>query len=818
MNTESTSPPKGSFVSRFILKPLVFLAGIAFAFLLLGILAVQLTWTSLPDLKAMTEYRPRLPVFIYSADKVLLAEYGDERRNVLNLREIPEVMRHALLSAEDDSFYQHGGVDWMGVGRAVLANLTTGAKTQGASTITMQLARNFYLSSEKKFTRKFYELLLTYKIEKNLTKDQILELYMNQIYLGHRSYGFAAASRTYFGKPLSEITLAEAAALASVPKSPSRTNPRSNLKATIVRQHYVLNRMLQLNYITKAQYDQAMAEKLVVRNMAQDEQQEKVALHGQYVAELARQLMHTQYGNNLYGRGLRVYTTVHSDEQKAAYDAVRRGLLNYTRKRAYTGPAAQLDLPAGLENDSLKMSEFLQSMHEKHPDSGDLLSAVVLSASPNKVVVMRNPGKPIDLTGESLNYAKRSLSSKASASRIIKRGSVVYLEKLRSGAWGIINIPIVQSALVAISPEDGAIKAMIGGFDFNLGDFNRVTQAWRQPGSTFKPFIYAAGLERGITPETQISDQPFFLSARQTGSKPWTPKNAGNSYTASQTFRQGLYKSKNMVSIRVLEAVGPDFASSFVSRLGFDMDRQPPKGAYLTMALGAGSVTPLQMATAYSIFANGGYRINPYLIDYVEDINVPNGQKPIVIMKTSPAKAGDEKNRVMDPRTAYVMNDILRGIVRSGTARAASSLGRPDVAGKTGTTNRSVDAWFVGYTPKLVAATWLGFDQPTSLGDRETGGGAALPIWLDFMRKALVNVPVVPVGKMPDGLVKSGENFYFKEFPQGKAVATIGNISAAPSSETGKAYNPYKPSSPSSDPIGNLIQSFNPTGGPPIRF
>lgn len=822
--TKDSSTPKsrGSFFSRFILKPFTFLAGVGVCFLLLGILAIQLTWTSLPDLKAMTQYRPRLPLYIYSADKKLIAEYGDERRNVLNLREIPVIMRHAILAAEDDSFYTHGGVDWMGVGRAALANLVSGAKAQGASTITMQVARNFYLSADKKFTRKFYEVLLTYKIEKNLTKDQILELYMNQIYLGHRSYGFAAAARTYFGKPLSEVTLAEAAALASIPKSPSRTNPRTNLKATIVRQHYVLNRMLALKYITQEQYDQAMAEKLVVHEAksANDSKEDQIATYGQYIAETARQLMYTQYGDNLYGRGLKVYTTVHSDDQKAAYDAIRTGLLAYTRRKPYTGPAAQLTLPDGIENKPEELDKFILEMREQHPDSDNIIAVLVISASKNKVVAVRSSSERFELTGDALRLARRSLADNISPSRKIKRGSVIYLEQIK-GRWSIINLPIVQGALVALDPSDGAIKAMMGGFDFNFGKFNRVTQAWRQPGSTFKPLIYAAGLERGLTPETQISDQPFVLDSKYTGGRPWRPKNAGNSYAASLTLRQGLYKSKNMVSIRILEAVGSDYAFKFISRLGFDPQRQPPKKAFLTMALGAGSVTPLQMASAYAVFANGGYRVNPYLIDYVQDINTSNG-RAVTIMQAQPLKAGDEKNRVMDARTAYVMTDIMRGVARFGTAAKASAiLKRTDIAGKTGTTNRSVDAWFAGFTPKLVAIAWMGFDQPTSLGAGESGGGVALPIWINFMSKALKNIPVTPPGKLPAGLSKVGNNFYYKEFPPDKAIASVGLSgvgSFGDGSGSAGSGTPITTKPRGNDAIGNLIQSLNPTGGPPIRF
>lgn len=810
MTKKSPSSRHNSF-ARFILKSLAFFAGLGVCLLVLFTLAVQLTWTSLPDLKAMTDYRPRLPLHIYSADKVLLAEYGEERRNVLNIQEIPLVMRQAILAAEDDDFYSHGGVNWMGVARAAIANLTSGAKTQGASTITMQLARNFYLSSQKKFTRKFYELLLTYKIERNLSKDQILELYMNQIYLGHRSYGFAAASRTYFNKPLSEISLAEAAVLASLPKSPSRVNPRNNLKATLQRQGYVLTRMLNLGYITQEQYQQAKAETIHARPIAKTDEELKGTKYGQYVAELARQLMYSQYGDDVYGRGLNIYTTINSTDQKAAYDAVRAGVLAYTRRKPYPGPAEQLDLPEGIENDPDKMQTLIQSVREKHPDSDGLLTAIVLSASPTKVVLMRDAGKPIDISGKGLNNAKRALVGKSKPERTIRRGSVVYIEKIE-GYWSIINLPIVQGALLSMDPNDGAIKAMIGGFDFNLSDFNRATQAWRQPGSTFKPFIYAAALERGITPETVVSDQPFFLPASKTGGKPWQPKNYGNKYTPSQSMRMGLYKSKNMVSIYLLEAIGPDYARQFVERMGFDLQKQPPRGAYLTMALGAGNVTALQMANSYSVFANGGYKVNPYLIDYVEDKNFPDG-KVMTIMKARPLKAGDEANRAIDPRTAYVMNNLLRGVATSGTAASSRSLGRSDLAGKTGTTNNSFDAWFAGYTPKLVTVTWLGFDQPTSLGTRETGGGAALPIWKNFMAVALKDIPQLPLGEPPEGLIQHNGNFYFSEFPPGVAITSVGL-------DSHRSFNLQEsvPIQGGSDAIGHLLESFNPTGGEPIRF
>lgn len=816
---EPTSVRPLSWLTRVILKVIYFAIGIGICGAICITLIVMLVWPNLPDLKAMTDYRPRLPLRIYSADKNLMAEYGEERRNVLHINEFPDTMKHAILAAEDDNFYHHGGVDWSGVGRAVLANVSSGGKAQGASTITMQVARNFYLTSEKSFLRKFYELLLTYKIEQKLTKDQILELYMNQIYLGYHSYGFAAAAHTYFGKPVSELTIGEAAILAGIPKAPSAYNPRRNIKRATARQHYVLGRMLELGYIDQAQYDEAMKEPIQVArsNPEDDDSDKKYNLHGAYVAELARQLMYTIYKDDVYARGLNVYTTINSRDQYQAYKAVRSAVLTYTRNHPYPGPAGSVDLPDGVENDEDKMGGIIDEVHNKYADSDEILSAVVLSASDSKVVVMRDIGQVYELTGDELKNAKRSLGSKVPADKRIQRGSVVYIEphkmKDKTG-WSIINLPSVEGALVALDPTDGAIKSLVGGFDFRHGLFNRVTQAWRQSGSTFKPFVYAAALERGVTPETNVSDQQFVLSSKQTGGKPWTPKNYGNRYYDSRTMRQGLYQSRNMVSIRVTEAAGPEFEQEFVSRFGFDMSKQPPKGAYLTMALGAGNVTLLQMASGYGVFANGGYLINPYLIDRVEDTS---GE---LIMKAQPQKAGDEKLRVIDPRTAYVMNDLLHGVATSGTAaRTTRILGRSDLHGKTGTTNKSMDAWFVGYTPKLVGVTWMGYDQPTTLGSRATGGGLSMPIWIDYMKTALKDVPVVKPPKMPDGLTKEGNNFFYKEYPKGKAILNLGTGGSATGS-SGSGSSAPQPASPTqqNNPVGNAIDNFNPLGGPPIRF
>ncbi|MGN6454874.1 MAG: penicillin-binding protein 1A [Achromobacter mucicolens] len=755
----------GSPILRFFVKTGILFAGLFLCGVLLAGMALALAWPNLPDLNAMTDYRPRVPLRVYTADRVLIGEFGEERRNVLRFNEIPDVMKSAVLAAEDDRFYQHGGIDWMGVVRAGLTNLISMSKTQGASTITMQVARNFYLSSEKTYSRKFYELLLTFKIESELTKDQILELYMNQIYLGHRAYGFAAASRTYFGKPLSEVTPAEAAMLAGIPKAPSRFNPIANRPRAELRQRYVLGRMHSLGYLTEPEYKQAMAQPIVMKS-AEGTPAGGYSIHGEYVAELARQLLYNVYQDHVNSRGINNNTTGQTKDQEAAYRAVREGVLEYTRRAPYPGPEEQLDLPPGTENNPAALDEFLDGVFDKFSDSGDLLTAVVLSASPTEVKLARSSREIITVTDKKvLGVVARALNDKAKPEQRIKRGSVVYIRKFGDN-WEIINMPSVQAAFVALSPQDGAIRAMVGGFDFYRGNFNRVTQAWRQPGSNIKPFIYAASLERGLTPGTQISDQPFELTAAQTGSKAWNPKNYGNQYEPMLTLRQGLYKSKNMVSIRILQAIGPQYAQDYLTRFGFDKARQP---AVLPLALGAGSVTPLQLAGAFSVFANGGYRVTPYLIDRVTD---SSGK---VIMQSKPVVAGDAAARAIDPRTAWVMDDILRGVTTYGPpARARAMLKRGDIAGKTGTTNESVDAWFSGYTPTLAATAWLGFDQPKSLGSRETGGGVAMPIWVDYMQSVLKGVPEEKQRPRPDGLLVENGEFYFSEFPPGQAVARLG--------------------------------------------
>ncbi|OZI48442.1 penicillin-binding protein 1A [Bordetella genomosp. 4] len=770
MNTpeKSNSAPRRG-IKQFLRKRIVAQAAVGVAGLgvcgavLVG-LAVALTWPNLPSLHAMTDYRPSVPLRIYTADHVLIGEFGQEHRNVVPFDEIPLVMKQAMLAAEDDDFYSHGGIDWMGMARAMLTNLVHMSKSQGASTITMQAARNFYLSSDKTYLRKFYELLLTFKIESELTKDQILELYMNQIYLGHRAYGFEAASRTYLGKPLAEVTPAEAALLAGIPKAPSRSNPITNLDRAVVRQHYVLGRMQALGYLTPEQAQAAREQPLQIRGRPGD-QSDDFTVHGEYPAELVRQIMYGLFQDGTYTRGIDVYTTIDSKAQQAAYQAVRTGVLDYTRRAAYPGPEDQIDLPAGIEQDPQAFEEILDGVQDETPDSSDLLTAVVLSASPTEIKVARSAKEVITISDKkALAVVARALNPQASETQRIKRGSVVRLHK-NGDQWEILNMPTLQAALVSLAPKDGAIRALIGGFDFYSGTFNRATQAWRQPGSTIKPFIYAASLERGMTPATQISDQPFTLSVEQTGSRPWTPKNDGNDYQPMQTMRQGLYRSKNMVSIRILQAITPQYAQEYLTRFGFQKDRWP---AVLPMALGAGGATPLQVADAYAVFANGGYHVPPYLIDKVTD------RSGNVLMQAQPVVAGDEAARTIDPRTAWVMDDMLRGVAASGTAaRAKRTLKRSDVAGKTGTTNDAVDVWFAGYTPALATAVWMGFDQPQSLGSNAFGSGLALSTWLDYMQPVLKDVPEQPQRPRPDGLLVDNGEYYYSEFPPGQAIASL---------------------------------------------
>lgn len=744
------------------LKALAVLGGLAVALalsaLMLAAIALAVAYPNLPATSGLTDYRPKLPMRIYSADSVLLGEFGEERRSFAPIREIPKVMQDAVLAIEDARFYEHSGVDYKGVLRAGLAHLSE-ARSQGASTITMQVARNFYLSTEKTFTRKIYEVLLALKIESLLSKEQILEVYMNQIFLGQRAYGFAAASEIYFGKPLKDITIAEAAMLAGLPKAPSAYNPIVNPKRATERQQYIIDRMLDNGFITAEQHAAAKAEKLHYRT------QTEVSVHAEHVAEVARQLIFSQYGAEAYTRGLNVYLTINSGEQTTAYRALRKGIMDFEKRQVYRGPEAYVDLPASPKDLDSRIAEALQD----HPDNDELKAAVVLDANPKKVAAVLQNGESLEITGDGLKPATSGLAAKGNPKTAIRRGAVIRVIKDAKGNWSITQQPEVEGAFVSMDPRTGAIRSMVGGFDFSKSSFNHVTQAWRQPGSSFKPFIYSASLEKGFTPATVINDAELFFGAETTGSQPWEPKNYDGQFDGPMSMRRALAKSKNMVSIRILQAITPQFAQEWITRFGFEAEKHP---AFLTMALGAGSVTPLQMASAYSVFANGGYRVSPFLVARITDTKgrVLNEPKPPAL---------DESARVIDARNAFVTTSLLQEVTRSGTAaRAQATLKRPDLYGKTGTTNDSNDAWFAGWQQQVVAVVWMGYDTPRKLGDRETGGGLSLPIWIDYMSSVLKGVPVAEPSA-PPGVVNLGGEWYYSEYADGSGVATLG-IEEAP--------------------------------------
>jgi penicillin-binding protein 1A len=740
---------------RFLAFPLAVLAGLAVAGVLILGLVVALAFPNLPSLQALTEYKPKVPLRVYSAEGVMIGEFGEERRAVISIGEVPPQLKNAILAAEDERFYQHAGIDYIGVMRAAYANVISGGRRQGASTITMQVARNFFLSSEKTLTRKLYEALLAFKIEHSLTKDQILELYVNQIYLGQRAYGFAAASQVYFGKALGELTVPEMAMLAGLPKAPSVYNPVANPQRAKQRQQYVLRRMRELGHITEAQQEEAVKAPLRAKREANE-----YSLHAEYLAEMVRQALAEHYPDDVYSRGFRVYTTIRKTDQEAAYTALRKAVLEYDRRQGYRGPEGYAQLPATPEED-----DYEEALAD-HQDSDDLLAAVVLAADTKQVQAALRTGEKVTVSGEGVRFAAPRLDPKTGAQRRIRRGAIIRLQH-DGKAWQIVQLPEAEAAFISLDPQDGAVRALVGGFDFWRNKFNHVTQAWRQPGSSFKPFIYSASLEKGFTAATVIPDEPVVLEAEQTGSQRWEPKNYDGKFEGPMRMRTALAKSKNMVSIRILEAIGPKYAQDYVSRFGFDAEKHPP---YLTMALGAGSVTAWQMARAYSVFANEGYLIQPYFIHKIVD----DRGNPIAL--ANPQRAGDETLRVIDARNAFIMDDMMLDVTRYGTAARVARLGRSDLAGKTGTTNEFVDAWFAGYQPNLVGISWVGFDQPRTLGRNQTGGIVALPIWVGYMEKALKDIPEgrrtmppgvvsVPMGPLPGmpGDSRAIPEFFYRE-------------------------------------------------------
>jgi penicillin-binding protein 1A len=742
-------------------------------------LAAALIYPNLPPLEKLTDYQPKLPLRIYTADGALIGEFGEERRAFIAIEQVPLYMKEAIIAAEDERFYSHGGVDTLGILRAAVSNLVSGGAKEGASTITMQVARNFFLSNEKTLSRKLSEAMLAMKIEHSLSKDKILELYINQIYLGQRAYGFEAAARTYFGKPLRELSLAEFAMLAGLPKAPSRYNPVVNFPRAKARQEYVLRRMRALKFINQSTWQAAVKKKLVVHQSSR----RQTDVSANYAAEMVRQALFEKYGESIYRSGFKAITTLRRAQQAAADQAVWQGIIDYDIRHGYRGPEKQIQLPANKAEREAAIASALEDLEPVH----DMQPAIVVSANSKRIDAQLSGGKMIEISGSSLKWVANWVAGKKG--RRLEPGSVIRVQPGDSKQpWRLTQLPVVEAALVALNPNDGAITALVGGFDFNRSKFNHVTQAWRQPGSSFKPFIYSAALEKGYTPATMIDNEPLTLTAEQTGSTAWEPQNYEGDTSGPVSMRAALTKSLNLVSIRILQGIGPYYARDYIRRFGFDPARHPP---YLTMALGAGSVTPLQLAAGYGVFANGGFSVIPYLIDKVYD---KDGR---LLMQANPQKAGSSAPRVIDPRNAWLMTDMMQDVVRSGTGAQAGQLGRTDLAGKTGTTNEARDTWFAGYNPDLVAIAWMGYDQPRSLGRHETGARAALPIWIDFMGVALKGVPQkgweMPAGiitvkidpstgaRMPDSGIGDlpGDNtsgvveHFYQEFPPPDVPATV---------------------------------------------
>ena len=733
---------RGSWPLR-LLKISLVLAGLG----LVALLALTAFFsTQLPDTSSLSNYQPKQPLRVLTADGVEVAGFGTERRVYKPIDQIPQLMKDSLLAVEDARFYEHGGLDPIGVARAIVANLT-GGRTQGASTITQQVARTFFLSRSRTLERKIKEALLAFKIESQLSKDQILELYMNQIYLGSRAYGFEAAAQAYFGKPLTALSAAESAMLAGLPQNPHFANPIQNFERARARQLLVLGRMRAQDVITDAQFQAAKAEKLVVRK------RNEVDVHAEHVAEMVRQQVYAQFGEMSYTTGLNVTTTLRAAEQQAAYKALRRTLVEHSLRQVWRGPEGQETLATDLKDDDPAVAQALAD----YDDDEDLRIAIVTRASTKSVTVVLGTGEVVTIEGTGLRPAQSGLAESAAAKLRVRRGAVVRVVQ-QAKAWSLVQWPEAEGALVAMDPLNGDIRALVGGFDFHRNQFNHVTQGWRQPGSSYKPFIYSGAIESGMQPESLVNDAPM----ENVGD--WAPENDDGSTDGPITLRRALARSKNLVSIRLMQLLSPQGAREWVSRFGFDPERQPDN---LTQALGSGSTNPLQMAGAYSVLANGGYRVNPVLI---QKIARASGE---VVFEAKP-QVLDETLRTVPARNTFMVSSLLQEVTRSGTAaKAQAALKRPDLYGKTGTTNDVVDAWFAGYQPGVVAVVWVGYDTPRSLGTRASGSALALPAWIDYMSVALNGVPVQEV-QPPEGVVRVGDDWRYAEWAEGGFIDSLG--------------------------------------------
>jgi penicillin-binding protein 1A len=724
---------------------LTLLAGAAVMVLvvfLAGLLQYRALVRDLPATDTLRELQLGQPLRVYTSDGQLIGEFGAERRAPLAYADLPEPVIQAFLAAEDDRFFEHPGVDWRGLLRAAVNLLATGEKTQGGSTITMQLARNVFLTSERTYTRKAREILLALQIERDLSKEEILELYLNKIFLGSRAYGVGAAAQVYFGRDVHNLTLAQTAVLAGLPKAPSRDNPLVNPERARERRDYVLRRLHQLGRISELDYQAALAEPVIAHT-----ERPWADVEAYYVAEMVRAELYAEHGEDLYTRGLTVITTVEAAAQRGANAAVRQALHDYDERRGWRGPESRLP-EAALEQvgaDGDAPGTLIDDALDALPAVSGLRPAVVEEFTPQRLRLLTRERQLIELKPEAFAWARLEKDA-------LKRGDIVRVSQ--AGAdWRLAQIPDAQAAFVALDPRDGAVRALVGGYDFFLGKFNRVLQARRQPGSGFKPFLYSAALAYGFTPASIILDAPVVFDDAALEDT-WRPENYTGKFYGPTRLRVALVHSRNLVSIRLLQSIGINFARNHMAQFGLPLDRMPRD---LTLALGSASFTPLEMARAYAVFANGGFLVEPY---YIREIRDASGEvlfraAPVVACpecaearvagaateSLSPEEEPPLAPRVLDPRNVYLIRDILRDAVTVGTGARLREMGRGDLSGKTGTTNEEADAWFAGFSSHLVGVAWVGFDQPQPLGRGEVGGRAALPIWMDFMRTALREVP-----------------------------------------------------------------------------
>ena len=741
---------------KHLVKALLKLASMVGGIICIGIvIALFVAFLILPNLPKLDEtavFELQVPFQVYTKDEKLIGEYGKERRIPLSYKDTPQQLIQAILAAEDDGFFEHPGIDIKGIVRALLANIRSGQTAQGASTITMQVARNFFLSSERTYSRKLNELFLALRLEKNYSKEQILEFYLNKIFLGHRSYGFAAASKVYYDKPVSELNLAQFAMLAGLPKAPSQSNPVTNPERAMKRRNYVLGRMRQLKFITEDEFNEANNTALTAKKYAP-----KIEFEAPYMAEMVRKQLYEIYGEDIYGSGYKIFTTIDSKLQEVSDITLRKGLIRYDRRHGFR--------PQQIDGNQAKLKPY-----------GHLLPATVISISDRSAQLETAEGNSIELNWEQLSWTRVKTANgsikPATASDIVTEGEQVYIEP-EEDHWRLAQLPKIAGAIVTLDPNTGAIKALSGGFDFNLSKFNRVTQARRQAGSNIKPFIYSAALEKGYKPSSKVSAEPLAIKDDSLDEGVWLPGNYTGKFYGYTSLRKALSKSLNLVSVRLLNSIGIQFGIEHLSRFNFDPDTLPWG---LSLALGSADVTPLQMAASYSVFANGGYHIEPYFIERIIDREnriveksstayrvcayCPNLQnQPTSDYSLKSLSLKQPARLAISPANAYVMNDMLKEVVRSGTATAAKELGRSDIGGKTGTTNDFKDAWFSGFNKNLVTSVWVGFDQPRTLGKRESATKVALPIWIDFMDAALKGLPEVNLAK-PDNVRQEDEDVF----------------------------------------------------------